>query len=165
MASTSPPYYVLVSRSTLRTDDHAPAGSILSHPVIQYQYVDDSPLSLLPESEDEHVLVLDWDPAAAPPTGRSLSKGLSVTGVKITDAPGAGIADEEDRKNDKMYILDAVMAPEARSQDDSQEEEKDAMVALSRFKDMNAVLRRALDYPDFSALRTPQPQVAVLKQT
>ncbi|KZT30345.1 hypothetical protein NEOLEDRAFT_1173787 [Neolentinus lepideus HHB14362 ss-1] len=165
MASTSPPFYVLVSHSTLSNDTYANVSSTLSHPVIQYQYADDSPLSLLPGSQDEHVLVLDWDPIAVgvPPTGRSLSQSLTVTGVKVTDAPGAGAADEEDKKNDKMYILETAVVPPPNAQNGSEVEGKDVVSILARFKQMNVVLHRALDYPDFSALRTPQPPAAALK--
>ncbi|TFK57345.1 hypothetical protein OE88DRAFT_1730718 [Heliocybe sulcata] len=165
MASTSPPFYILVSQSTLTNDTHANLSSALNHPVIQYQYADDSPLSLLPETEGEHVLVLDWDPLAigVAPTGRSLSQHLTVTGVKVTDAPGAGAADEEDKKNDRMYILETTVEPAPSAQNGLGGDEKDALSVLTKFKEMNTALHRALDYPDFSALRTPQPPAAILK--
>lgn len=78
----------------------------MGHPTIQYHYQDDSPLALLPQHPDEHVLVLDYDPdSTTQPTVQSLSKTLVTTGLRIEEAPGAAAADA---KNDRMYIVETT---------------------------------------------------------
>ncbi|KAE9410900.1 hypothetical protein BT96DRAFT_912316 [Gymnopus androsaceus JB14] len=87
----NPPYYILFSTQ--------PATSTsLGHPTIQYQYADDSPLSLLPQHPDEHVLLLEYDQGSSVPTVTSTSRTMAVTGVK-------------DRHNDRMYIIEATSVP------------------------------------------------------
>lgn len=98
----NPPYYILFSTQ--------PATSTsLGHPTIQYQYADDSPLSLLPQHPDEHVLLLEYDQGSSVPTVTSTSRTMAVTGVKVEEAPGAAVA--EDRHNDRMYIIEATSVP------------------------------------------------------
>jgi hypothetical protein len=106
----TPPYYILFSHSSISTATPAPSTS-LGHPTIQYHYADDSPLSLLPQSAGEHVLVLDYDPASTPPpTVKSISKNMVVTGLKVAEAPGAAAADEGDvKRNDRMYIVETTI--------------------------------------------------------
>jgi len=104
---TEPPYYILYSSSPISTSIPGAPSTSLGHPTIQYQYADDSPLSLLPQSPDEHVLVLDFDPAASPPTVRSISRNIAVTAVKVAEAPGAA-AEDEPKRNDRMYILETT---------------------------------------------------------
>ncbi|KIY45424.1 hypothetical protein FISHEDRAFT_61149 [Fistulina hepatica ATCC 64428] len=58
LADTQPPFYILFSHRT--SPDDAP---ILGHPKIEYHYSDDSPLHLLPQTPNEHVVVLDYQPA------------------------------------------------------------------------------------------------------
>lgn len=115
MSAVEPPYYILFSHSPLTSPSSVPGApsSSLGHPVIQYHYADDSPLSLLPNTPDEHVLVLDYDPttgALTTPTVRSTSKNMAVTGLKMAEAPGAAAADEgcDIKKNDRMYILETT---------------------------------------------------------
>lgn len=101
-----PPYYVLISHSTLSNTSQ---GISFRHPTIQYHYSDDSPLSLLPQNPQEHVLVLNYDPqsSAAPPTVQSISETLIVTRLKVDEAPGAAAAvGDNDGKNDKMFIIE-----------------------------------------------------------
>ncbi len=108
MASNKPPpYYILFSNSSLSP---APSAT-LGHPTIQYHYADDSPLSLLPQHPQEHVLLLDYDPSSsAPPTVKSISKNMSVTGLKIEDAPGVAAVDEGGTKRaEKMFIIETTM--------------------------------------------------------
>jgi hypothetical protein len=98
-----PPHYILYSHSPLSA---APSTS-LGHPVIQYHYADDSPLALLPQAPDEHVLLLEFDPSSpSAPTAKSISRNIAVTGLKIAEAPGA--AAEENPKNSTMYILETT---------------------------------------------------------
>jgi hypothetical protein len=112
-STTGPPFYILLSHSTVRDDETPSSTSLktLGHPIIQYHYADDSPLALVPQNPDEHVLVLDYDPSSTPsnvPTVKSISRTMAVTGVKVSEAPGAAAAHEElkIKRNDKMYILE-----------------------------------------------------------
>jgi len=108
MASGELPYHIFVSNSSLLSTTQAAPYSLLLHPNIQYHYQDDSPLELLPRSEDEHVLVLDYDPTdLSQPSAKSISSNIAVTSLKVTDAPGAAASgsDELSSKNDKMYII------------------------------------------------------------
>jgi hypothetical protein len=105
--TTEPPYYILFSHSPLSSNNPGALSTSLGHPIIQYHYADDSPLSLLPQSADEHVLVLDYDPnSTAPPTVKSISNSMVVTGFKVAEAPGA--ASDEVTRNDRMYILETT---------------------------------------------------------
>ncbi|KAJ3841063.1 hypothetical protein F5878DRAFT_34680 [Lentinula raphanica] len=97
-----PPYYILFSTQPANS-------SSLGHPTIQYQYADDSPLALLPQHPDEHVLLLEFDQTSSVPTVTSTSRTLAVTGIKVEEAPGAAVA--EDKHNDRMYIIEATTAP------------------------------------------------------
>lgn len=111
--TTEPPYYILVSHSTLVNTTGGTSPTSLGHPIIQYHYADDSPLSLLPHTADEHVLVLDYDNVA---TMKSISKNLAVTGIKVSEAPGAAAAHDELKieRNDKIYILETCTTMEDR---------------------------------------------------
>ncbi|KAK0465395.1 uncharacterized protein EV420DRAFT_1637532 [Desarmillaria tabescens] len=143
MASNRPPpYYILFSNSSLSPTPSATLG----HPTIQYHYADDSPLSLLPQHPQEHVLLLDFDPSSsAPPTVKSISKNMSVTGLKIEDAPGVAAVDEGGTKRaEKMFIIETTML-ETRNADG---EAKSPHAILAEFKHKNAILRRGLVYPE-----------------
>lgn len=111
-----PPYYIFISNNSLLANQSSSPSSLLSHPNIEYHYLDDSPLTLLPQSSDEHVLVLDYDPAnPSAPIVKSTSSGVAVTGIRVTDAPGAGVVeDEETNKNDKMYVIQVSTIAETR---------------------------------------------------
>ena len=101
-----PPYYILFAHSPLSSSTPGALSNTLGHPTIQYHYQDDSPLALLPQHPDEHVLVLDYDPdSTTQPTVQSLSKTLVTTGLRIEEAPGAAAADA---KNDRMYIVETT---------------------------------------------------------
>ncbi|KAF9458190.1 hypothetical protein BDZ94DRAFT_1271253 [Collybia nuda] len=105
-----PPFYILVARSSVANSNTNAPSNILGHPTIQYHYTDDSPLSLWPQSPNEHVLVLDFNPTVMkPPTIQSMSKDLIVSGLKVEEAPGAAAADENNPRNDRMYIIDATI--------------------------------------------------------
>lgn len=117
--TTEPPFYILVSHSSLLNNSTTPSTSstTLGHPSIQYHYADDSPLSLVPQTADEHVLVLDYNPtnmSSNVPTIKSISRSLAVTGVKVSEAPGATAAHDElkIKRNDKMYILETCTTME-----------------------------------------------------
>jgi len=104
MAQPSPPYYVLLAHSSLSNPPNT-----LGHPLIQYHYTDDSPLSLLPNHPDDHVLVLHYDPESpAAPTVQSVSKDLVVTGLRVEEAPGAAVADETGARNSAMFIIETT---------------------------------------------------------
>jgi len=108
MASGELPCYIFVSNSSLLSTTQAAPSSLLLHPNIQYHYQDDPPLELLPRSDDEHVLVLDYDPTdLSQPSAKSISSNIAVTSLKVTGAPGAAASgsDEFSSKNDKMYIV------------------------------------------------------------
>lgn len=82
--------------------------------MIHYHYADDPPLSLIPSSkgkdiEQQQYIILDYDPHAPhmPLLVRSISDGLAVVGVKVTDAPGIGPGIDEER-NTHMYVIDTV---------------------------------------------------------
>lgn len=108
MASGELPCYIFVSNSSLLSTTQAAPSSLLIHPNIQYHYQDDRPIDLLPGSEDEHILVLDYDPSGeSRPSAKSISNNIAVTSLKVTDAPGAAVSGSDDfpSKNDKMYII------------------------------------------------------------
>jgi hypothetical protein len=88
-----PPYYILYSQS-----------NTLGHPLIQYHYADDSPLSLLP-LDDEQVLLLDFDPPSTV-TAKSISKNIATAALNLAEAPGAAL--EDDSTNSTMYILETA---------------------------------------------------------
>jgi len=100
-----PPYYILVSHSS--ADDAVPGApsSNFSHPVIQYQYRDDSTIPLLPQHPDEHVLVLDYDPSPRFSTVKNISGKVVVTNLKVDEAPGAAVADG---KNNHMFVIETT---------------------------------------------------------
>ncbi|KDR85171.1 hypothetical protein GALMADRAFT_218252 [Galerina marginata CBS 339.88] len=103
-----PPFYVLLAHSSLSNLPSGALSNTLGHPVIQYHYADDSPLSLLPAHLDEHVLVLHYDTNSPKPTVQSISEGLSVTGLKLEDAPGAAVEDETGTRNDTVFIIETT---------------------------------------------------------
>lgn len=106
---SQPPFYILFSHSSLSNA----APNVLGHPAIEYHYADDSPLSLLPHHPDEHVLVMDFEAAStSPPTVKSLSKTIAVTGLKLEEAPGAAAEEGDVKRNDRMHIIDTVTAEE-----------------------------------------------------
>lgn len=105
------PYYVLVSPSS-QTQSSAATGSttpVLNHPVLQYHYANDSPLSLLPGSPNEQVLVVDYDPLTPQCTrAQSISGSSAVTGIKVTEAPGAGSAEGFAGWCNNMFVLETT---------------------------------------------------------
>lgn len=107
------PHYVLVSSSSRAQSTvvgaAAAAVPILSHPILQYHYANDRPLSLLPESAGEQVLVLDYDPLKPTSTRvQSISGNAAITGIRVTDAPGAGSGEEDASVSSKMFVLETT---------------------------------------------------------
>ncbi len=104
-----PPHYILVSQGCLPATtggagQSALTAPVLTFPIIHYHYADDPPLSLMP-SKDRENIILDYDPSSdQSPIVRSVSEGLAVTGVKVTDAPGIIKGD----KNPNMFVIEAV---------------------------------------------------------
>ncbi|KAF9066006.1 hypothetical protein BDP27DRAFT_1331261 [Rhodocollybia butyracea] len=128
-----PPYYILFSTQ--------PAS--LGHPIIQYQYADDSPLALLPQHPDEQVLLLEYNENASV-TVTSTSRTLAVKGVKSEEAPGAAA---ENKHNDKMYIIEAT----TMSKTDKLHLPGDLpspQSLIAQFKQRNLAIREALAYPE-----------------
>ncbi|KAI0068478.1 hypothetical protein BV25DRAFT_1818895 [Artomyces pyxidatus] len=151
-ALDKPPYYILVSHS-----GQQPVAGVLSkslsHPIIQYHYADDSPLTLLPRSPEEQVLVLDYDPSGAVvPRAQSLTVTAAVSGVRVADAPGAGASEDDRNSSTKMFILDTTGSEERGAA-----ETTDSQVVLTRFKQRNSVLRQVLEYEN-QEHSTPIPQ-------
>lgn len=110
-----PPYYVLVSHRQSPNEPPIPVPSALSHPTIEYHYADDSHHSLLPQFPGEHVIVLDYDPVSnTSATAKSLSTELAVTALRLTDPPGAGIAQEQPGRNGKMHIIETTSSNQER---------------------------------------------------
>lgn len=101
-----PPYYLLVSHSSVNNAAPGAPSSNFSHPTIQYHYQDDSAIPLLPQHPDEHVLVLDYDPSTQDtPHVKSISRNLVVTGLKVDEAPGAAVTDG---KNNHMFVIETT---------------------------------------------------------
>ncbi|KAG7099396.1 hypothetical protein E1B28_001249 [Marasmius oreades] len=135
-SGNSPPYYILFTQSSSSS-----LSNTLGHPTIQYHYADDSPLNLLPQSPDEHVLLLDHGPSSpAQPAVASTSKSMAITSLKITEAPGAAAAEE--KHNDKMYIIETTSSVDKPSRGEKQS----SQMILAQFKQRNALLRRALTF-------------------
>ncbi|KAJ8084212.1 hypothetical protein PM082_002979 [Marasmius tenuissimus] len=135
--TSSPPYYILFTQAGAST-----SSNTLGHPTIQYHYADDSPLSLLPQSPDEHVLLLDYDPLS--PTQISVastSESMAVTGLRIQEAPGA--AASEEKRNDRMCIIETTSSTDKTLRNDRHHS---AQAILAQFKQRNAVLRHALTF-------------------
>lgn len=111
-----PPYYILLSQSSLPGPSSTnPTSTAFVHPVIEYHFADDPPSTLLPASPSESIIILDYDGTDETPVAESLEKNLAVTGVKVTDAPGASAArDGEPRWNDQIYIVETISGVEGR---------------------------------------------------
>ena len=108
---SGPPFYILLQHATGGAQTTSTSASNFVHPVIEYHFADDPPSALLPTSDTEAIVIIDYDGPDQPPTVRSLHSDLAVTGVKITDAPGAAAANP--RRNDKMYVLETVTSGDA----------------------------------------------------
>ncbi|KAI9445150.1 hypothetical protein H4582DRAFT_1913579, partial [Lactarius indigo] len=138
------PHYVLVSSSSRAQPTTATAAAvpILSHPILQYHYANDRPLSLLPGSTGEQVLLVDYDPLS-PASSRvqSISGNAAITGIRVTDAPGAGSAEEDACWSSKMFVLETTTFDSRVPADDS-----DPRAVLAQFKQNNAIIQQVLDY-------------------
>lgn len=112
-SAVDPPYFILVSHSPVPSSTlSASSPATFSHPTIEYHYADDSPHDLLPKYPGEHVLVIDHSPVHGTTAVHSLSAEIAVTGLKVTDAPGASVAENGASKNDRMYVLETIAMPE-----------------------------------------------------
>ncbi|KAL0950953.1 hypothetical protein HGRIS_007705 [Hohenbuehelia grisea] len=147
----SPPYYILFSHNSFSgaaNTTAVPQSATLGHPTVQYHHTDDSPHALLPKSSDEHVLILEHDPSSpSTPSVKSISQDMIVTGLKVTDAPGAAADEGGPPKNDRMYIIETIMTDD-RPMDASSTERRSPQAILSQFKQRNVALRRAFQYPE-----------------
>ena len=106
------PYYALVSPSS-QTQSSAVTGStsrVLNHPVLQYHHANDSLVSLRPRLPDERVHVVDYDPLTLQCTrAQCISGSSAVTGIKVTEAPGAGSpADPFAGWCNSMFVLETT---------------------------------------------------------
>ncbi|KAK1223794.1 hypothetical protein PQX77_013318 [Marasmius sp. AFHP31] len=134
--ASSPPYYILFTQAGAST-----SSNTLGHPTIQYHYADDSPLNLLPQSPDEHVLLLDYDPSSTQISVDSTSESMAVTGLKFPEAPGTAALEE--KRNDRMYIIETTSSTDKTWRNDRQHS---AQAILTQFKQRNAALRHALTF-------------------
>ncbi|KAH6917213.1 hypothetical protein BKA70DRAFT_1251622 [Coprinopsis sp. MPI-PUGE-AT-0042] len=158
--SSRPPYYVFVALNNTSTSQPT-SSTTLRHPRIQYHYADDSPLSLLPEHPDEHVLLLDAGISTA--TVHSISPELITTGLKIEDAPAASTVDATD--GSRMYIIEAARDERTATPAHGLEERKPATAILAQFKARNQMIRRALQYPAVPSRGPYEEQRAVQNST
>jgi hypothetical protein len=116
-AGDTSPYYVLVSQTPVASSAATGGPSFKSfiHPVIEYHYADDLPHALLPQTAQEHVLVLDYDPTTGTvPIAHSLSTDLAVLGVKVTDVPAASSVTDDApilKRNGKIYVIETTAVP------------------------------------------------------
>ncbi|KAH9486757.1 hypothetical protein JR316_0000822 [Psilocybe cubensis] len=141
----NPPFYILLAHSSLSNTPTAALSNTLGHPAIQYHFADDSPVSLLPSHPDEHVLILTYGGNSSKPTVQSISDRLAVVGLRREEAPGASAEDETGTRNNTMYIIETTGNdhPMAASHGDR----KSAHEVLAQYKQRNAILRKALQYP------------------
>ncbi|KAH7883753.1 hypothetical protein F5I97DRAFT_1929993 [Phlebopus sp. FC_14] len=166
MASPEPPYYILVSYASLQQGSSMQSSSALAHADVEYHYIDDSPLSLLPRHPDEHVLVLNHDPhSVTGPTVKSTSSQLAVSGIKILAAPGAGADEDRPNRNEDMYVLEVTSTSDdqyanslialkynlnrrclSASVESSQASLQNPQAIVAHFKQRNAAIRRVLDH-------------------
>ncbi|PPQ76713.1 hypothetical protein CVT26_004374 [Gymnopilus dilepis] len=154
-----PPFYVLLAHSSLSGLPSGAPSNTLGHPVIQYHYADDSPLSLLPAHPDEHVLIFDH---STNPTVKSISKSLSVTGLKLEEAPGAAAEDEAGARNDTMYIIETTSTDQSTTAIHGDHKSAHSILTQYKNRSRNAILRKALLYPPQAsnpdpAATTPNP--------
>lgn len=105
-ASHQPPLYLLTQPLA---NSSAQSSANFAHPIVEYQFADDPPSNLLPKSDAETIIIVDYEDYDAVPIARSLNCDLAVAGVKVTPAPGVGaVRDGEPRHNDKMYIIETL---------------------------------------------------------
>lgn len=101
-----PPFYILLQHAQGGLQTVPSTASNFVHPVIEYHFADDPPSALLPTSDAEAVVIIDYEGPGFPPSARSLHPELAIAGMKITDAPGAAAA--HPRRNDRMYVLETI---------------------------------------------------------
>ncbi|KAL5535347.1 hypothetical protein ACEPAF_3441 [Sanghuangporus sanghuang] len=141
-AKHEPPLYLLTQPLA---SSSAQSAANFAHPVIEYQFGDDPPSNLLPKSDAETVVIVDYENNDAAPVARSLNRELAVAGVKVTPAPGVGAAGEgETRRNDTMYIIETLAA---ECTGETMAEHEDTQQLLAQFRERNALLKRILDQP------------------
>jgi len=90
----------------------------------------------------------------------SLRKNLAVTSVKVTDAPGAGVAarEGEPKRNDKMYIIETITTSDDNPTEDVGLESDSPQAIISLFKERNSCLKRVIDLPRLgSSVQDPSP--------
>ncbi|KAF9535848.1 hypothetical protein CPB83DRAFT_901514 [Crepidotus variabilis] len=147
----NPPCYVLLAHSSSTT-----APVTLVHPIIQYHYADDSPLSVLPTQADEHVLVLNHNPTTDSAVVQSISSSLVVTGLKVEEAPGAAVDDTVNLKNNSMFIIETTSSDHSVHLSNS-----DRQSTLANFRQRNALLHKVLEYPSKTSEDDDSPQLAM----
>ncbi|KAG8915304.1 hypothetical protein FRC00_005830 [Tulasnella sp. 408] len=117
-----PPQYVLIASGAVR----GPASSTLAHPaIIHYQYADDAPVNIIPPPGGQHtILVMEFDESdpTGQPTVRSLSEDVVVSGIKVSEAPGATAArspgTEGKSMNPNMYVIQtSIKTPSSLNND------------------------------------------------
>ena len=98
-------YLLLQPQST-----STPANFI--HPTIEYHFADDPSSALLPTSEKENVIILDYQGPDSTPIAQSLHPELAISGVRVADTPGSSSAprDSDMVQNNMIYIVEIVNA-------------------------------------------------------
>ncbi|THH06371.1 hypothetical protein EW145_g4137 [Phellinidium pouzarii] len=101
-----PPFYLLLQHTSPADANNATSSTpaSFSHPLIEYHFADDPPSALLPSSAAENVIILDYNGPDSTPVVQSLHSDFAITGVKVTDAPGAAAT----RRNDRMFIIETI---------------------------------------------------------
>ncbi|EJD04156.1 uncharacterized protein FOMMEDRAFT_155276 [Fomitiporia mediterranea MF3/22] len=167
-AVQEPPYYVL-TRPLPNASSQAPAN--FAHPVIEYHFADDPPSLLLPSSETQSVIIIDYDDLNSPPVAQSLNQNLAVAGVKVSPAPGASAApstrEGDLKRNDQMYIIETLGSIAAESSvSESLYDLDNPQLILSQFRERNVLLRRVLDQPSTKLPASrPEPEVLPSDET
>jgi hypothetical protein len=92
-------------------------------------------------------------------TVQSLSKNLSVTGLKLEEAPGAAASDESKSINSTMFIIETTSHDHSMAS--SHGDRKSAQGILAQFKQQNHTLHQALQYPNGNAVDATSSQAKV----
>jgi len=101
---------------------------------------------------------MDYDPSSSePPVVRSLSDKLVVTGVRVSEAPGVAVSQNE-AVNGNMYVVE--MAAPVRSWNPPEDSFQDPMTTsssiMTSFRQRNEILRQALEFPPIVTPAQPQ---------
>ena len=97
------PYYVLLQQSS--SSSASPANFV--HPVIEYHFADDPPSVLVPSTESESIIIVDYPGENGVLEAHSLHSSFAVSGVRVADAPGSS-GEGETRWDNKIYVIETT---------------------------------------------------------